>query len=65
MNLLERPLSNRCKNYREFRKLVELILFGNDRNTDFHDVSLFEVERLSGNQNAVAISRPDFAWRGS
>jgi hypothetical protein len=44
---------------------VELILFGNDRNANFHDVSLFKVERFSGNQNAVTITCPDFAWHGS
>jgi hypothetical protein len=48
----------------EFRTLAELILSGDERNTDFHDGSLFEVKRLSGNQNAIAIARPDFARRG-
>ena len=48
----------------EFRTLAELILSGDERNTDFHDGSLLEAERLGGNQNAITITRPDFARRG-
>ena len=48
----------------EFRKFAELILFGNERHADFHDGSLFEAERLGGNQNAITITCPDFARRG-
>ena len=49
----------------EFCKFADLILSGNERNADFHDSSLFEVQRLGGNQNAVAIVRPDFTRCGS
>ena len=45
----------------EFRNRAELILFGNERNTDFHDGSLFEPERLAGNQNAGLKARTDLA----
>jgi len=44
--------------------VAELILFGYERDADFHDGSLLEIKRRGGNQNAITIARPDFARRG-
>jgi len=48
----------------EFRKIVKLILFRNESNTDIHNGPLFKVKRFGRNKNAVAIACPDFARRG-
>src|ERR1700687_436031 len=69
----ERPLSSRCQksrpgitaqNQTKFRNLVALILSGNERDTDFHDGSLFEVQRLRREQKAVAAVCPGVSAGG-
>jgi len=53
------------KNRRKFRAFMELVLFRNERNADFHGGSFFEAERFGRNQNAIAIEGPNLARRGS